>query len=38
MEQVKVIFPNIDEKRLDEANVLMEIEDGKLVPYSLPET
>ncbi|MCI29425.1 hypothetical protein A2U01_0050634, partial [Trifolium medium] len=37
LEQVKVIFPDIDENRLGEADVLMKIEDGKLVPFSLPE-
>ncbi|MCH82547.1 hypothetical protein A2U01_0005483 [Trifolium medium] len=37
MEQVKIIFPYIDENRLGEADALVKIEDGKLVPYSLPE-
>ncbi|MCI40791.1 hypothetical protein A2U01_0062024 [Trifolium medium] len=37
LEQVKVIFPNIDEKHLGEPNTLMKIEDWKLVPYTLPK-
>ncbi|MCH97816.1 hypothetical protein A2U01_0018812 [Trifolium medium] len=37
MEQVKVIFPDIDAKRLGEVDALMKIEDEKLVLYSLPE-
>ncbi|MCI48350.1 hypothetical protein A2U01_0069593, partial [Trifolium medium] len=37
LEQVKVIFPDIDEKHLGEADTLMKIEDWKLVPYSLPK-
>ncbi|MCI88284.1 hypothetical protein A2U01_0109570, partial [Trifolium medium] len=33
LEQVKVLFPEIDEGRLGEADALKKIEDGKLVAY-----
>ncbi|MCI87640.1 hypothetical protein A2U01_0108924, partial [Trifolium medium] len=35
MEQVKLIFPDLDEKRLGEADALNQIVDGKLVPFTL---
>ncbi|MCH80223.1 hypothetical protein A2U01_0000988 [Trifolium medium] len=37
LEQVKLIFPDLDEKRLGEADALNQIVDGKLVPFTLPE-
>ncbi|MCI52913.1 hypothetical protein A2U01_0074159, partial [Trifolium medium] len=37
LEQMKVLFPDIDEERLAEADTLKKIKDGKLVPYSFPE-
>ncbi|MCH97723.1 hypothetical protein A2U01_0018719, partial [Trifolium medium] len=36
LEQVKVLFPDIDGERLGEADALNKIEDGKLVPYVPP--
>ncbi|KAK2443708.1 hypothetical protein QL285_014789 [Trifolium repens] len=36
VEQVKVLFPDIDAKRLGEASALMVIKDGQLVPYVPP--
>jgi hypothetical protein len=35
LDQVKVLFLDIDAERLGEANVLMVIKDGALVPYEL---
>ncbi|MCI58854.1 hypothetical protein A2U01_0080109, partial [Trifolium medium] len=37
LEQVKLIFPDLDEKRLSEADALNQIVDGKLVPFTLTE-
>jgi hypothetical protein len=34
LEQVKVLFPDIDLERLGEADALMRIVDGKLVPFA----
>jgi hypothetical protein len=34
LDQVKVFFPDIDQARLGEADALMKIIDGKLVPYA----
>jgi hypothetical protein len=31
---VKVLFPAIDQQRLGEADALMKIVDGKLIPYA----
>ncbi|MCI96223.1 hypothetical protein A2U01_0117523, partial [Trifolium medium] len=33
--QMKVVFPDIDEECLGEADALKKIKDGKLVPYDL---
>jgi hypothetical protein len=37
LDQVKVLFPNIDQARLGEADAMMKIEGGKLVPYATVE-
>jgi hypothetical protein len=34
LDQVKVLFPDIDQARLGEADALMKIVDGKLVAYA----
>ncbi|MCI29800.1 hypothetical protein A2U01_0051009, partial [Trifolium medium] len=36
LEQMRVLFPDLDEKRLGEADALKKIEDGKLVSYVPP--
>jgi predicted nucleic acid-binding protein len=36
LEQVKILFPDIDVERLGEASALMVIKDGQLVPYVPP--
>jgi DNA repair exonuclease SbcCD ATPase subunit len=36
LDQLKVLFPDIDAECLGEASVLMVIKDGALVPYELP--
>ncbi|MCI12119.1 hypothetical protein A2U01_0033222 [Trifolium medium] len=35
LEQVKLLFPDLDEKRLSEADALNQMVDGKLVPFTL---
>ncbi|MCI44156.1 hypothetical protein A2U01_0065395, partial [Trifolium medium] len=34
LEQLKIVFPDIDESKLDELDALNKIVDGKLVPFS----
>jgi hypothetical protein len=34
LDQVKVLFPDIDQQRLGEADALVKIVDEKLVPYA----
>ncbi|GAU43837.1 hypothetical protein TSUD_371160 [Trifolium subterraneum] len=36
VEQMKVIFPEVEPAKLDELDALNQIVDGKLVPYTLP--
>ncbi|MCI34014.1 hypothetical protein A2U01_0055232, partial [Trifolium medium] len=36
LEQMMVLFPDLDEQRMGEADALINIEDGKLVPYVPP--
>ncbi|MCI81292.1 hypothetical protein A2U01_0102565, partial [Trifolium medium] len=36
LDQVKVLFPDLDEQRLAEADAMKNIEDGKLVAYVPP--
>jgi hypothetical protein len=38
LDQVKVLFPDIDHARLGEADAMLKIDDGKLVPYAPVET
>jgi hypothetical protein len=38
LEQVKVLFPEIDHARLGEADAMLKIDDGKLVPNAPQET
>ncbi|CAJ2634804.1 unnamed protein product [Trifolium pratense] len=37
IEQVKLLFPDLDAKRLGEADAMNQIVDGKLVPYVPPQ-
>ncbi|MCH98401.1 hypothetical protein A2U01_0019403, partial [Trifolium medium] len=37
LEQVKILFPDLDAECLGEADAMKKIVDGKLVPYVLPE-
>ncbi|CAJ2652020.1 unnamed protein product [Trifolium pratense] len=37
VEQVKLLFPDLDAKRLGEADAMNQIVDGKLVPYVPPQ-
>jgi hypothetical protein len=34
VEQVKVLFPDIDQARLGEADAMLKIDGGKLVPFA----
>jgi hypothetical protein len=34
LDQVKVLFPDIDQARLGEADAMLKIDGGKLVPYT----
>jgi hypothetical protein len=36
IDQMKVVFPDEDTAKLGELDVLNQIVDGKLVPYTLP--
>jgi hypothetical protein len=38
LDQVKVVFPDIDHARLGEADAMLKIDGGKLVPYAPVET
>ncbi|PNX56814.1 hypothetical protein L195_g058390, partial [Trifolium pratense] len=37
IEQVKLLFPDLDAERLGEADAMNQIVDGKLVPYVPPQ-
>ncbi|PNX54613.1 hypothetical protein L195_g048233, partial [Trifolium pratense] len=37
VEQIKLLFPDLDAKRLGEADAMNQIIDGKLVPYAPPQ-
>ncbi|MCI70880.1 hypothetical protein A2U01_0092143, partial [Trifolium medium] len=37
LEQVRIIFPDLDTERLGKADALNQIVDGRLVPFTLPE-
>ncbi|MCI94597.1 hypothetical protein A2U01_0115895, partial [Trifolium medium] len=37
LEQVRLVFPDLDDARLGEVDAMNQIVDGKLVPYTPPE-